>query len=323
MSRGRLRVYLGAAPGVGKTFAMLDEGRRGCARGTDVVVGLVETHGRAHTAEQLEGLEVVPRAAARLPRDDVRRDGPRRACWPAGPRSRWSTSSRTPTSPAARHEKRWQDVDDAPRRRHRRHHHRQHPAPRVAQRRRRADHRRPAARDRPRRGGAPRRPDRARRPRPGGAAAPAGARQRLSARAGRRRAVQLLPGRQPHGAARARPALARRRVDEGAAALPRRARDRPALGGARADRRRADRRPRGRDAAAPRRADRGPDRRARTCSPCTSSRSDGLARVDPGEIGRAAPARRVAGRHLPPGRRRRRRRRARSTSRARRTPPRS
>src|ERR1700760_3762215 len=61
MTRGRLRVYLGAAPGVGKTYAMLDEGHRRAARGTDVVVAFVETHGRPHTQDQLEGLEVVPR----------------------------------------------------------------------------------------------------------------------------------------------------------------------------------------------------------------------------------------------------------------------
>ncbi|MER7500652.1 sensor histidine kinase KdpD [Nonomuraea pusilla] len=59
--RGRLRVYLGAAPGVGKTYAMLGEGRRALERGRDVVVGLVETHGRARTAALLEGMEVVPR----------------------------------------------------------------------------------------------------------------------------------------------------------------------------------------------------------------------------------------------------------------------
>ena len=50
MPRGRLRIYLGAAPGVGKTFAMLNEGWRRHERGTDVVVGYVETHGRANTA---------------------------------------------------------------------------------------------------------------------------------------------------------------------------------------------------------------------------------------------------------------------------------
>src|SRR5918997_1738894 len=59
--RGELRIYLGAAPGVGKTYAMLGEARRRRDRGTDVVVGLVETHGRGKTAALLDGLEVVPR----------------------------------------------------------------------------------------------------------------------------------------------------------------------------------------------------------------------------------------------------------------------
>ncbi|WP_112248629.1 sensor histidine kinase [Kribbella monticola] len=59
--RGQLRVYLGAAPGVGKTYKMLGEAQRRRERGTDVVVGLVETHGREHTAAMLDGLEVVPR----------------------------------------------------------------------------------------------------------------------------------------------------------------------------------------------------------------------------------------------------------------------
>ena len=61
MARGTLRIYLGAAPGVGKTFAMLGEAHRRLSRGTDVAVGLVETHGRRRTAEQLEDLEVLPR----------------------------------------------------------------------------------------------------------------------------------------------------------------------------------------------------------------------------------------------------------------------
>jgi two-component system sensor histidine kinase KdpD len=59
--RGRLRIYLGAAPGVGKTYAMLGEAHRRVARGTDVVVGFVETHGRAQTEGMLTGLEIVPR----------------------------------------------------------------------------------------------------------------------------------------------------------------------------------------------------------------------------------------------------------------------
>ncbi len=59
--RGTLRIYLGAAPGVGKTFAMLNEGRRRAERGADVVVGFVVTHGRPKTAEQIGDLERVPR----------------------------------------------------------------------------------------------------------------------------------------------------------------------------------------------------------------------------------------------------------------------
>ena len=57
---GRFRVYLGSAPGVGETFAMLNEGLRRKERGRDVVVGFVESHGRARTEELAEGLEVVP-----------------------------------------------------------------------------------------------------------------------------------------------------------------------------------------------------------------------------------------------------------------------
>ena len=59
--RGRLRVYLGMAPGVGKTYRMLEEGHRRLQRGTDLVVGFVEPHGRPQTAELLDGLEIVPR----------------------------------------------------------------------------------------------------------------------------------------------------------------------------------------------------------------------------------------------------------------------
>ncbi len=57
--RGELRIYLGAAPGVGKTFAMLAEAHRRLERGTDVVAAVVETHGRAKTAGMLDGIEVI------------------------------------------------------------------------------------------------------------------------------------------------------------------------------------------------------------------------------------------------------------------------
>jgi two-component system sensor histidine kinase KdpD len=58
--RGDLRIYLGAAPGVGKTYAMLGEAHRRLERGTDVVAAVVETHGRKKTADLIEGIELVP-----------------------------------------------------------------------------------------------------------------------------------------------------------------------------------------------------------------------------------------------------------------------
>jgi two-component system sensor histidine kinase KdpD len=59
--RGRLKIFFGASPGVGKTYAMLEEARAKRRAGVDVAVGVVETHGRAETAVLLEGLEVLPR----------------------------------------------------------------------------------------------------------------------------------------------------------------------------------------------------------------------------------------------------------------------
>ena len=59
--RGRLKIFLGAAPGVGKTYEMLGAGRRKRLEGVDVVVGVVETHGRIETQAQLDGFEVLPR----------------------------------------------------------------------------------------------------------------------------------------------------------------------------------------------------------------------------------------------------------------------
>ena len=65
--RGRLKVYLGYAPGVGKTYQMLQEGHRLKNQGVDVVVGLVETHGRADTARLCEGLEVAAQKTGGIP----------------------------------------------------------------------------------------------------------------------------------------------------------------------------------------------------------------------------------------------------------------
>src|SRR5580704_7502341 len=96
MARGRLRIYLGAAPGVGKTFAMLNEGRRRHARGTDVVVGLVETHGRENTAAQLGDFEdmdvdaIIARHPTQVLVDELAHTN----------------------VPGSRNEKRWEDVEE-------------------------------------------------------------------------------------------------------------------------------------------------------------------------------------------------------------------
>ena len=60
---GKLKIFLGAAPGVGKTYEMLQEARARVKDGADVVVGVVETHGRKETDALLDGLEVLPRRA--------------------------------------------------------------------------------------------------------------------------------------------------------------------------------------------------------------------------------------------------------------------
>src|SRR3954465_15152742 len=59
--RGRLKLYIGFAAGVGKTYRMLEEAHALERRGGDIVIGFVETHGRADTAALVDGLEVVPR----------------------------------------------------------------------------------------------------------------------------------------------------------------------------------------------------------------------------------------------------------------------
>jgi hypothetical protein len=71
---GHFRIYLGAAAGVGKTYAMLNEGHRRKGRGTDVVIGFVECHGRRLTEELINGLEVVPRKAVAAAPDHPDRD---------------------------------------------------------------------------------------------------------------------------------------------------------------------------------------------------------------------------------------------------------
>ncbi|AGL14240.1 DUF4118 domain-containing protein [Actinoplanes sp. N902-109] len=103
MARGELRIYLGAAPGVGKTYTMLAEAHRRAGRGTDVVVALVETHGRQHTEAMVGDLEVLPRRGGELDLDAVLARRPRLAV---------VDELAHTNGPGARHGKRWQDVQE-------------------------------------------------------------------------------------------------------------------------------------------------------------------------------------------------------------------
>ncbi len=109
--RGRLKVFLGAAPGVGKTYEMLTEARRRALGGADVVVGLVETHGRAETAAQVAGLEVLPRA--RLPyRGQVLEEFDLDAALARRPAIVVLDELPHSNAPGSRHPKRWQDAEE-------------------------------------------------------------------------------------------------------------------------------------------------------------------------------------------------------------------
>ena len=107
---GHFRIYLGAAAGVGKTYAMLDEGQRRHGRGADVVIGFVECHGRNLTKERVEGLEVVPRKVVEyrgtrfeeMDLDAVLKRHPKVALV--------DELAHTNVPGSGRHEKRWQDV---------------------------------------------------------------------------------------------------------------------------------------------------------------------------------------------------------------------
>ncbi len=111
MARGRLRVYLGAAPGVGKTFAMLNEGWRGKQRGKDVVVGYVETHGRANTEAQIRDLEVAPRKKISYRGKDFE-EMDVDAILARKPQLAMVDEIAHTNVPGSRNEKRWQDVDE-------------------------------------------------------------------------------------------------------------------------------------------------------------------------------------------------------------------
>ncbi len=109
--RGRLRVYLGMAPGVGKTYRMLEEGHRRLARGTDLVIGYVEPHGRPRTIELLEGLEVVPRRHIEY-RGVVVEEMNTGAVVQRHPTVALIDELAHSNVPGSEHEKRWQDVEE-------------------------------------------------------------------------------------------------------------------------------------------------------------------------------------------------------------------
>ncbi|MEU2552650.1 DUF4118 domain-containing protein [Streptomyces sp. NPDC013313] len=111
MARGRLRVYLGAAPGVGKSYAMLAEGRRRRGRGTDVVIGLVEPHGRRLTAQMAEGLELVPRRTM-VYRGREFTEMDLDAVLARRPQVALVDELAHTNVPGCRNEKRWQDVEE-------------------------------------------------------------------------------------------------------------------------------------------------------------------------------------------------------------------
>lgn len=109
--RGRLKIFLGAAPGVGKTYAMLEDARHRQADGVDVVVGLVETHGRGETEALLAGLETVPRKRVGY-RGRLLSEMDIDAVLLRRPRLALIDELAHTNAADGRHPKRWQDVEE-------------------------------------------------------------------------------------------------------------------------------------------------------------------------------------------------------------------
>ncbi|WP_091686574.1 sensor histidine kinase [Methylocapsa palsarum] len=110
-SRGKLRVFLGAAPGVGKTFAMLSKARALKNDGVDVVIGLVETHGRDETEALTEGLEILPRRKIEY-RGRTIEEFDIDAALARRPKLIVVDELAHTNAPDSRHPKRWQDVEE-------------------------------------------------------------------------------------------------------------------------------------------------------------------------------------------------------------------
>jgi two-component system sensor histidine kinase KdpD len=111
VKRGRLKIFLGYAPGVGKTYTMLNEARVLKKRGEDVVVGIVETHGRAETEELLKGLEVIPRRSAEY-QGIVLRELDLDAILKRRPAVVLVDELAHTNAPDSRHPKRYQDIEE-------------------------------------------------------------------------------------------------------------------------------------------------------------------------------------------------------------------
>jgi two-component system sensor histidine kinase KdpD len=109
--RGHLRIYLGSAAGVGKTFAMLSEGHRRAERGADVVVGFAEAHARPQTNALLDGLETIPRAKLEY-RGATFEEMNLDAVLARHPEIALVDEFAHTNVPGSRHEKRWQDVEE-------------------------------------------------------------------------------------------------------------------------------------------------------------------------------------------------------------------
>ena len=110
-ARGRLEIFFGASAGVGKTYAMLKAAQRLREQRIDVVVGLVETHGRAETNEQLEGLEILPRRSVAAPGRN-RTEFDLDAALARRPTVILVDELAHSNAPGSRHPKRWQDIEE-------------------------------------------------------------------------------------------------------------------------------------------------------------------------------------------------------------------
>lgn len=109
--RGKLKIFFGASPGVGKTYGMLLEARRLRAEGLDVVVGVIETHGRSDTAALLEGLEVLPRKRVEH-RGRVLEEFDLDAALKRRPAMLLVDELAHTNAAGCRHPKRWRDVEE-------------------------------------------------------------------------------------------------------------------------------------------------------------------------------------------------------------------